>query len=64
MQTLIDLLAGFLVLLASVALHQLGVDFKSSPRAEREVHRVVDCPPPPSTSIAVTAPEPASQPRC
>ena len=62
MQALIDLLIGFLALLAAAALHQIGVDFKSSPRSEREVHRVVDCPPPPAA--AVTMSEPAAPSRC
>jgi hypothetical protein len=62
MQALIELLAGFLALLAAAALHQIGVDFKSAPRAEREVHRVADCPPPPAASIMVS--EHKDAPRC
>jgi hypothetical protein len=62
MQALIELLAGFLALLAAAALHQIGVDFKTAPKAEREVHRVVDCPPQPSQTFAATDREDA--PRC
>ncbi len=62
MQALFDLLVGFLALLAAAALHQLGVDFTSAPRAEREVHRVVDCPPPPPSTVTVS--EPAAAPNC
>lgn len=62
MQALINLLLGFLALLAAAALHQLGVDFQTSPRNEREVHRVVDCPPPPSSTL--TTSEPTTPPRC
>lgn len=43
MQALIELLVGFIALLAAAALSPFGVDLKSSPRAEREVHRVADC---------------------
>lgn len=42
MQALIELLAGFIALLAAAALAQFGVDL-SSTSPEREVHRVSDC---------------------
>ncbi|MES2860629.1 MAG: hypothetical protein V4701_04120 [Pseudomonadota bacterium] len=43
MQALIELLAGFIALLAITALAQFGVNLDSSARAEPEVHRVSDC---------------------
>ncbi|WP_396592840.1 hypothetical protein [Brevundimonas sp. R86498] len=42
MQALIELLAGFIALLAAAALAQFGVDLTSA-TADREVHRVSDC---------------------
>lgn len=46
MQTFIELLAGFVALLASAALSQFGVDSQPRHDRNREVHRVVDCAPP------------------
>lgn len=43
MQALIELLAGFIALLAAAALSQFGVDMNPPHAAEREVHRVQDC---------------------
>lgn len=48
-QALIELLIGFIALLAAAALSPFGVDLKTAPKAEREVHRVSECrqvPPP------------------
>ncbi|MBX9615053.1 MAG: hypothetical protein Q8S03_12615 [Brevundimonas sp.] len=42
MQALIELLAGFIALLAAAALAQFGVDL-TSVKPDREVHRVSDC---------------------
>jgi len=44
LQALIDLIAGFIALLAAAALSQFGVDLHRPSAPEREVHRVVDCP--------------------
>ncbi|MBU1348251.1 MAG: hypothetical protein KKA16_15025 [Alphaproteobacteria bacterium] len=44
MQALIELLAGFIALLAAAALSQFGVDLSSTASPDREVHRVSDCP--------------------
>jgi hypothetical protein len=41
-QALIELLAGFIALLAAAALAQFGVDLTTA-SPEREVHRVTDC---------------------
>lgn len=43
MQALIELLVGFIALLAAAALSPFGVDLQNAPKAEREVHRVSDC---------------------
>lgn len=43
MQALIELLAGFIALLAAAALSQFGVDLDSSHRPEREIHRIQNC---------------------
>lgn len=52
MQALIELLIGFIALLAAAALSPFGVDLKTAPKAEREVHRVSEChqAPPPERS--------------
>lgn len=42
MQALIELLAGFIALLAAAALAQFGVDLNTA-RPDREVHRISDC---------------------
>lgn len=55
MQALIELLAGFIALLAAAALGQFGVDLNKTPRPDREVHRVNDCPDAPSRTL-ITAP--------
>ncbi len=54
MQALIELIAGFIVLLAAAALSQFGVDLQSARQSEREVHRVTDCSDP-ATPTAVAA---------
>ena len=43
MQVLVELIAGFIAMLAAVALAQFGVDLSPSRAPDREVHRVVDC---------------------
>lgn len=50
-QALIELLAGFIALLAATALSQFGVDLDTSARSDREVHRVSDCPEAPAAAI-------------
>lgn len=51
MQALIELLAGFIALLATAALAQFGVDLNSGPHPEREIHRISDCPEPSSQAL-------------
>lgn len=45
MQALIELLAGFIALLAAAALSQFGVDMDSRHTPDREIHRVQDSAP-------------------
>ncbi|WP_420479840.1 hypothetical protein [Brevundimonas sp. FT23028] len=45
MQALINLIAGFIAMLAAAALSQFGLDIDASPKPEREIHRVRDCGP-------------------
>lgn len=45
MQALVELIAGFIALLAAAVLSQFGVDIHSPQPAEREVHRSADCRP-------------------
>ncbi|WP_271083625.1 hypothetical protein [Brevundimonas sp. NIBR11] len=51
MQALIELLAGFIAMLAAAALAQFGVDLSTPPRHDREVHRVNDCSPAPTEAL-------------
>ncbi|WP_428152281.1 hypothetical protein [Brevundimonas sp.] len=53
-QALIELLAGFIALLATAALAQFGVDLNSAPRPDREIHRVSDCPEAPTQALLTT----------
>lgn len=55
MQALIELIAGFIALLAAVALSQFGVDQQSSRQNDREVHRISDCDDKPSRTVLVSA---------
>lgn len=43
MQWLVDLIFGFVALLAAVALSQFGLDVDAPSKPTREVHRVRDC---------------------
>ncbi len=56
MQALIELIAGFIVLLAAAALSQFGVDLQTPRKAEREVHRVSDCAEPATATALVSKP--------
>ncbi len=55
-QSLIELLAGFIALIAAAALSQFGVDLNSPRQGEREVHRVADCRDAPTTTSIVSTP--------
>lgn len=43
MQALIDIIAGFVALIAAAALSLFGVDMSPPQKANTEVHRVRDC---------------------
>ncbi|MBB5746237.1 hypothetical protein [Brevundimonas variabilis] len=45
MQALIELIAGFIALLAAVALAQFGMDMAKTAKPDREVRRLQDCGP-------------------
>lgn len=51
MQALVELIAGFIAMLAAVALSQFGVDLNARQKPDREVHRVVDCGETPSQDV-------------
>ncbi len=54
MQALIELIAGFIALLAAVALAQFGMDMTRSAKPDREVRRISDCDPPRTDPSVVT----------
>ncbi len=56
MQALIELLAGFIVMLATAALAQFGVSLDRAPEPQPEVRRVVDCAPTASMTRTADAP--------
>jgi hypothetical protein len=56
LQALIDLIAGFIALLAAAALSQFGVDLHKPGAPDREVRRVIDCPQAPSRSDIIASP--------
>jgi hypothetical protein len=58
MQALIELLSGFIALLASAALSQFGVDLNRPEPPAREVHRVQDCRGAPDAAVDVQRPAP------
>jgi len=43
MQALIEMIIGFIALLAAAALSQFGLQVDAPKKSEREVHRVQDC---------------------
>jgi hypothetical protein len=43
MQALIELIAGFVALLATAALSQFGLDLNTTQESRPEIHRVRDC---------------------
>jgi len=44
MQALIEMLIGFIAMLAAAALSQFGVNLDAQHKTDREVHRIHDCP--------------------
>lgn len=61
MQTLIELIVGFVIFLAAAALSQFGVDIHAPRQVEREVHRVGECPSNAAAPLLTAAPK---KPRC
>jgi len=57
MQALIEMIIGFIALLAAAALSQFGLQVDAPKKSEREVHRVQDCGDAPAASV-VTATRP------
>lgn len=51
MQALIEMIIGFIALLAAAALSQFGLQVDAPKKSEREVHRVQDCGDAPVTSV-------------
>lgn len=43
MQALIEIIAGFVAMLAAAALSQFGLDMDTPQKPQREIHRVHDC---------------------
>jgi hypothetical protein len=50
-QALIELIAGFIALLAAVALAQFDVDLRAPAGSDREIHRLADCGDPPAKAL-------------
>jgi hypothetical protein len=57
MQALIEIIAGFVAMLAAAALSQFGLDLDSPQKPQREIHRVRDdgCKDASATVLAVTS---------
>lgn len=55
MQALVDLIIGFVALLAAAALSQFGLQLDSPRKADREIHRVQDCRDQPATHVFAAA---------
>ncbi|HEY0598615.1 hypothetical protein [Brevundimonas sp.] len=51
MQALIEMIIGFIAMLAAAALSQFGLQLGAPEKPEREVHRVGDCGDKPATAI-------------
>jgi hypothetical protein len=51
MQALIEMIIGFIALLAAAALSQFGLQVDSPRKPEREIHRVQDCGDAPATTV-------------
>ena len=58
MQALIEMIIGFIALLAAAALSQFGLQVDTPKKSEREVHRVNDCGDPPAASGVIGAARP------
>lgn len=57
MQALIDIIAGFVALIAAAALSLFGVDMSPPQKANTEIHRVRDCNGAASSTVMAASPE-------
>ena len=56
MQALIEMIIGFIALLAAAALSQFGLQVDTPKKSEREVHRVRDCGDAPAATVIAAPP--------
>lgn len=56
MQALIEMIIGFIAMLAAAALSQFGLQVDTPKKSEREVHRVRDCGDAPSANVIAATP--------
>jgi hypothetical protein len=55
MQALIEMIIGFIALLAAAALSQFGLQLDAPDKPQREIHRVRDCDDKPAATILAAA---------
>lgn len=55
MQALIEMIIGFIALLAAAALSQFGLQVDAPKKSEREVHRVQECGDAPGAGVITAA---------
>ena len=55
MQALVELIIGFVALVAAAALSQFGLQLDAPQKADREIHRVQDCKDEPAAAIFAVA---------
>ena len=55
MQALIEMIIGFIALLAAAALSQFGLQLDAPEKSQREVHRVRDCGDKPTAAVFAAA---------
>lgn len=58
MQALIEMIIGFIAMLAAAALSQFGLQVDTPKKSEREVHRVRDCGDAPAAAGIISAARP------
>lgn len=57
MQALIELIIGFVAMLAAAALSQFGLQLDAPQKPQREIHRVRDCEDKPATQVLAAVAE-------
>ena len=55
MQALVEMIIGFIALLAAAALSQFGLQLDAPEKSQREVHRVRDCGDKPTATVLAAA---------